>query len=335
MFVSVIMAAYNAERFVGDAIESVLRQTHSDFEFIVVDDGSTDRTPEILARYAEQDRRLRVITQENRGAGAARNAAVSAARSEWIAVMDSDDVMEPQRLERQIAFVEQHSDVAIASCLVTWINQEGSAMGRSQSELTTDNAVQATLRKNQLLLFCHPGCLIRRSMILDVGGYRGEFWPSEDIDLFSRIADAGGRILVQPERLLRYRVHPKSGTGLTSGWDSTLHQWIRQCSLHRKQGLKEPTLDEYLFLRRQVPWYRRINQRRRDLANILYNKATFSYSVGHVVMPALLVAISSLLDPLHAPRQVWRKFVRPRIFGDSGTSRAVQNSVRSRQTSPD
>jgi glycosyltransferase involved in cell wall biosynthesis len=86
---------------------------------------SIDRTANLLKSFAECDSRIRVISQENQGAAAARNTAIAHANAEWIAVMDAHDVMEPRRLERQVAFVQDNSDIAIASTLVTWINQEG------------------------------------------------------------------------------------------------------------------------------------------------------------------------------------------------------------------
>jgi glycosyltransferase involved in cell wall biosynthesis len=314
MFVSVVMPAYNVERFVEATMESILAQTHRDFELIIVDDGSTDRTLEILESFRRVDPRVCVLTQENSGVAAARNAGISEARAQWIAVMDADDIMEPYRLERQIAFIEDHPDLAIASSLVTWIDPDGRELGRSQSNLTTEQAVLDEYRKDPVLILSHPTCFIRRDILLRVGGYRTEFWASSDIDLFNRIADAGGKILVQPEYLVRYRIHSGSVTGITSGWDSTLHRWIRQCSLHRQQGLPEPTLEEYRMMWRDEPWYRRLNQRRQDVANILYNKATFSYSVGHLAAPAMYILLSSAIDPRNAPGKVWRKFVRPRFF---------------------
>lgn len=316
MFISVVMPAYNVERFVAEAVESVLNQTHRDLELIAVDDGSTDGTKAILEHYASLDSRMRVIAQPNGGVAAARNAGIEIAQSQWIAVMDADDLMEPHRLERQVAFLGEHPDLAIASSLVTWIDQQGNPLGQSSSNLTTDSAVREAYRRDPVIILSHPTCMIRRDIMLSVGAYRTQFRASSDIDLFNRIADAGGRILVQPEHLLRYRIHPSSVTGTTASWDSTVHRWIRQCSEHRKSGLPEPGLDEYRQLWRQAPWYRRLNQRREDFANILYNQATFSYSVGRFATTVLLVLASSICSPTIAPRKVWRKYAKPRLFAN-------------------
>lgn len=111
--VSVIMPVYNRERYLSQAIESVLNQTYQDFELIVVDDGSTDRSPEIIRKYAERDKRVRCAFHEkNRGVSAARNTALDMAKGEWIAVIDSDDAWHPERLEKLLRIAEEGFFVA-------------------------------------------------------------------------------------------------------------------------------------------------------------------------------------------------------------------------------
>jgi hypothetical protein len=227
--------------------------------------------------------------------------------------MDSDDVMEPQRLERQLAFLAQYPDLDLASCLVSWINEDGRVLGQSHSELTTNQAVAEAFQRDAILVMSHPGCIIRREMIRRVGEYRAEFWPSEDLDLFSRIASAGGRILVQPEHLMRYRIHPQSGTGLASHWDSAQFNWIRQCTLNRRQGILEPTYEEFMQTRRNMPFHRRVDLRRRDIADIWYPQATLAYSIGQLGRTVALVTGSSILDPPLAPKQIWRKYLQVRV----------------------
>lgn len=107
--VTVIMPAYNAGRFVADAVESVIAQTFLDWEMLIVDDGSTDRTAEIIAEYERRDRRIRVVTLEpNRGLANARNEGLDRARGDFIAFIDSDDVWLPEKITRQVAAMEQH-----------------------------------------------------------------------------------------------------------------------------------------------------------------------------------------------------------------------------------
>src|SRR5208337_1888421 len=122
MQVSVIMAVYNGDKFLEEAVESVLCQTFADFEFVIIDDGSTDGTSKLLAKYAEQDSRIVVIRQDNRGLPSSLNRAISVANCELLARMDADDRMLPCRLERQIEFVARNPDAAVVCSYSYLIN---------------------------------------------------------------------------------------------------------------------------------------------------------------------------------------------------------------------
>src|ERR1700761_3016258 len=114
MTVSVVMPTYNARPFLRDAIASVLGQTWTDFEFIVVDDGSTDDSLAVARSFAQTDPRVKVFSQSNSGTAATLNRAIELASSEWVFIMHSDDLMHPNRLERQLAFLDEHPELAVA-----------------------------------------------------------------------------------------------------------------------------------------------------------------------------------------------------------------------------
>ncbi|MCY3864790.1 MAG: glycosyltransferase family 2 protein, partial [Chloroflexi bacterium] len=112
--VSVVMPVYNREIFVAEAIESILEQTFSDFEFVIVDDGSQDRSPEIIRQYERRDDRIRFLAfKQNKGKAAAKNFGIEAAQGQYIAGMDSDDVSLPQRLEKQVEFLRANPDIGV------------------------------------------------------------------------------------------------------------------------------------------------------------------------------------------------------------------------------
>src|ERR1700722_2841244 len=120
MFLTVAMPVYHNERFLAAAIESVVGQSYRDFELLVCDDGSSDGSLDIARRYAQADNRIRVLAHPNVGICNTMNDAIAHSRGEWIACMHGDDVMLPQRLERQVAFVQANPDVDLTSCLVHW-----------------------------------------------------------------------------------------------------------------------------------------------------------------------------------------------------------------------
>ena len=126
--VSICMPVYNTKRYVAEAVESILAQTFGDFEFIIIDDGSTDGSRAILERYAKQDDRIRLISRPNTGIVGARNEALGLARGELIAVMDSDDVALPERFEVQVAYLREHPECVVVGSRALIIDPDGCAL---------------------------------------------------------------------------------------------------------------------------------------------------------------------------------------------------------------
>jgi hypothetical protein len=210
--VSVLMAAYNCERFVERAVASVLAQTLTDFELVLVDDGSTDGSPAILRRLAAQDNRIMLHHQANRGIGGAMNKALELARAPLVAILDSDDLMLPTRLEAQVGWMDGHPEVAAAGSQFQTIDLEDKVIGIDRHP--TDPILATHLMFG---FFClhHPTLIARRSALLEVGGYaethrRG----SPDYGLFMQLVLAGYQVSNLPHVLTSWRHTP---TGATFG----------------------------------------------------------------------------------------------------------------------
>jgi len=202
--VSVITAAYNHARFISESVESAQSQTYRDFEHIVVDDGSTDNTTEVLQPFQN---RIRYLHQENQGVHAALNTGMRAATGDYIALLDSDDVWLPNKLERQMRALEEEPDAGLAYCLAQVIDAAGEVktdrevLGRPVSnprdayaELLRDNPVPALT------------AVFRRDCLHEVGFFNSDFKAMTDWDLWIRIADHWPIVFV-PEVLASYREH--------------------------------------------------------------------------------------------------------------------------------
>jgi glycosyltransferase involved in cell wall biosynthesis len=204
--VSVVLPVHDGERFLGEAVESVLSQTLRDFELVVVDDGSTDGTQDVLA--AVGDRRLRVVARPHRGLVAALNAGIAVASAPYVARMDADDVSEPQRLERQVELLEQRARAGMTATWVAVVDEEGSELRRHVLPPEHADLVRRLLLRNP---FQHGSVLLRRDALEAAGGYRGDYGANEDYDLWRRLARSWELACV-PEVLYRYRVHAAAVT---------------------------------------------------------------------------------------------------------------------------
>jgi glycosyltransferase involved in cell wall biosynthesis len=206
--ISVLMPVHNAEPYLAEAVESVLSQTHRHLELIAVDDGSADGSLGVLRRYAERDGRVRLVSRPNTGYSVALNEALGLAEGGLLARMDADDVAAPERLERQAAYLAAHPECVAVGCRVLLVDQAGEPLIEPTVE-TDHEGILRELFKGHGGVIPHPGLMARASAVRALGGYRVEFEPAEDLDLYLRLADVG-RLANLPEVLLKYRQHDRS-----------------------------------------------------------------------------------------------------------------------------
>jgi glycosyltransferase involved in cell wall biosynthesis len=198
------MPVWNGEKFLAEAVNSVLAQTFADFELLVIDDGSTDRTPDILR--ACRDSRLRVLRLDHAGIVVALNHGLAEARAEWIARLDADDLCEPQRLERQWQAVSSHLGVVLCHTSVTLFGDGSAAAGSAR--LPRSRSFTA-LRLCSHCPIVHSTVLFKKTVALAAGGYLPEERHAEDFSLWGRIIEQG-EFLGLPEKLVRFRLHGQS-----------------------------------------------------------------------------------------------------------------------------
>lgn len=204
--VSIVMPAYNAAATLDDAVCSILGQTFRDFEFIIVDDGSTDDTARMLQKYAKADCRLRVFPQANEGMISALNRGCRLARGRYIARMDADDISLPRRIERQMEFLEHHPEIGILGTWASRIDENGCVVGD-----WCLSPKPKVLRWTHFFSVCviHPSVMMRREVLEKLNFYRPDAIHAEDRDLWLR-ASAITEFSNMPEILLKYRVWGKS-----------------------------------------------------------------------------------------------------------------------------
>ena len=202
--VSVVMSVFNGERFLAEAVESILDQSFRDFEFIVIDDGSTDGSARILEGYARRDPRVQVCQQDNQGLVCSLNRGCGLARGKYIARMDADDISVRDRLLWQVDFMEQHPGVAVVGGAIERINSSGDGL-EIKRYATGDDEIKTALARNRSEL-PHPAVLIRREIFCSVGGYRTAFVDAEDYDLWLRMAECS-QLSNLSRVVLKYRVH--------------------------------------------------------------------------------------------------------------------------------
>lgn len=186
MKVSVILSVYNSQHFIADAVESILTQTYRNFELIIIDDGSTDGTRKMLTEIAQMDTRVRILTNEtNIGLTRSLNRALQEAHGNYIARMDADDIAFPNRLERQVAFLDARPEVGIVGATYQFINDAGQVIEEKHPPIYDRELRRALIRYNP---FLHSSVMIRKELLDRVSGYDESFQRAQDYDLWMRLS---------------------------------------------------------------------------------------------------------------------------------------------------
>jgi glycosyltransferase involved in cell wall biosynthesis len=209
--ISVLLPVYNGGQYLYEAVESTLAQSFSDFELLILNDGSTDNSSRVLQELETRDQRIRVISRENRGLNRSLNELVLAARGQYLARMDQDDVCMPSRFQRQIEFLESHPDHVAVGGWIMQMNEVGLPIGIIKSPCEHTEIDGANLKG-----YCsvwHPTAFMRKDAMVAVEGYRDEYDSAADLDLWLRLAEIG-KIANVPEIVLRYRLHAGSTSQL-------------------------------------------------------------------------------------------------------------------------
>ena len=208
-FVTVTMPLYNTERYVAEAVESILRQTYTNFEFLIADGGSTDKSRAIVERYAAQDTRIRTWCRPGTSPQQRLNEMLDQARGEFVVRMDADDVALPERFERQVAFLQANPDHALVGSQILIIDPEGDPLCIWAKEQTHEEIESRQLRTHRSIIH-HPALMYRREPVLAVGKYRTELYFGDDLDLYLRLVEHGWRMANLPLILMKIRLHLQS-----------------------------------------------------------------------------------------------------------------------------
>ena len=200
--VSVVIPAYNAMRFLPQTVASVLQQTFTDFEVLIIDDGSKDGTAQWAA--AQTDPRVKLVSRANGGAAATRNTGVAAARGEYVAFLDADDVWQPTKLAKQVARAEADPSVGLVDTWISYIDSAGEPIGEVMTQHVEGDVWAEMLEYN--LVRCGSTPLVRRRLFDEVGSFDEGFRYAEDWEMWIRIT-ARARFAVVKEPLVAYRQH--------------------------------------------------------------------------------------------------------------------------------
>ncbi|MCU7521149.1 MAG: glycosyltransferase family 2 protein [Ignavibacteria bacterium] len=206
--ISVIMSVYNGEKYIRDAIESILKQIYTNFEFIIINDGSTDDSAKIISSYS--DARISLIQQENKGLSLALNRGIYASRGKYIARMDADDISESNRLLEQIQFMEENPEYVAVGTFANYVDDEGNFLYKGSLPIKdTDIRIGLPIK----CPFVHSSVMMKADILKKIGGYKncGRYFYQEDLLLWNDLSFEGSLYNIN-KYLINYRITPSSNS---------------------------------------------------------------------------------------------------------------------------
>jgi len=243
--VSVVMPAYNAEKYISEAIESILNQTFKDFEFIIIDDGSTDRTWEIIQEYAKKDERIVPLKNEkNLKTTVTLNKGVDLSKGKYLVRMDADDWSYPDRIQEQFEFMEKNPEIAVSGGSIEVCDENLMIKNKRKYPLSDNEIRKKIFRYNP---FAHPSIILRKNKVLEVGKYDEKLPLTQDYDLYFRLGNVG-KLANLSNVLLKLRTHTDSSSLSQSKLQERIALYVR-IKATMEYGYKMEVSDKiYTFL---------------------------------------------------------------------------------------
>lgn len=304
--VSIIVCAYNAQKVISETLNSLLAQPYANLEILIVDDASTDDTPEICSDFAARDERVRIVTHsENRGLAHGRKTGMAQASHELLTFIDADDIAMPNMIELLVEELLADDKRLGVSAYRVYFDDDRD-LGVQRVGPTTREDYMRHYDGQKLIFLSYPN-LVRKSDVLAVGGYRVDVMPNdggiryedfcEDLDLWCRMSDlsADGRYFITlKEPLSRYRKPAGSMSTANVRIMQDKMRWIKDCLRRRRAG--EPERSLAAFLASRTAW-ERFSDRRADAAAGFYKKAGFAYAKRNYPGLAWYLLLTGLTSP--------------------------------------
>lgn len=319
--ISVVICAYNAEKYLKRTISSIRRQTYMNIEILIIDDASTDSTAQIIDEAASQDNRIRYIRHlENGGIANARQTGLENAKYDWVSFLDADDIAHAKVIERQIQKIIEDEDLIAVGTYAYYIDEDDKKIIGVQKIGPKNKGEFIHLYKKAKLVFMSNTTIYSKKHALKVGGYRINYFPQddvvrlqdfcEDLDLWCRLSDFGaeGKYMITiPEPLFYYRKRRESLSSKNIFSMQNKMRWIKDCLKRRRAGFQERTYEDF---ESSLSLWERLNNLRVDYAAYFYRKAGFKYMRKKYVQALVFLLIVMVLNP----RYIFDKVRTQKVF---------------------
>ena len=303
--VAIVIAAYNPGSYLKEAIDSCLQQTYKNCRLIIINDASSDGTAKLLTGHGNTPAVTVITNNANKGRAKSLNQVLLNLEEPYVALLDADDVMYPDRIKKQVAFMEANPEVGASSGFMDYISSKGIVIGHAKSDLLSEKDAQRYVENKDPFAIFTPCSIIRTEIFKsDNIFFRPEFWPADDVDLWNRIHEGGWHVLVQPEFLTQYRIHANSAVTSNFFYTRMQFEFLRECMRARRRGNKEPTKKEFIRMMKSRPLWVRMNSLRKTYAKGVYRAGGFAFAEKKYLRAIRMLTLAGVLQPIYVFRRL-------------------------------
>ncbi len=306
----VFVPAFNAGKFLKLSLESLINQQPERPRVILIDDASTDGSIKDIQEYLDSGLVEIKKNRTNLGKAKSLNQCFAETHGTLFFLQDADDIAMPNRIYKQAQYMANNPDVACSCSFIKYINTEDKEIAQGRLDLLDSDKLEEYLAGNEPFgMFC-PSIVLRS----DVAKYsntrfRSEFWPADDIDLWNRMAEAGHTLRVQPEYLVKYRVHGNSIISKDYYKSRMQYEWVRCCLKARRTGMQEPTQEEFLKSWRGASINQKFKRMRKITAKGMYRSAGFAHASSKPIRAAVCLLLATILSPIYTIKRLTQQII--------------------------
>lgn len=298
--ITILLPSYNCSKYIEEAIKSCLEQSYSNFELLVIDDGSTDKTSNIVMKLVEADKRISYFKKNHSGITKTLNLGLKLANGKYIAVHNADDFMTYDRLETQLNFALQNPQYSLLGSFIYYVDENGKPIGASSSPYTNEQKIYEVFNNKELVGFSHASFFYRKNDILKIGGYDENLLLGEDIDLINRFLKAGLKVKLLDIPLVYARIRSDSTTVKNLTEIKIINRWIKNkiFSDHDENAAEDYARFKESF--KKLTFTKKLIIKLKDLGFVFYKLSTIEFSRKSYLKAATNYLIALLLYPKYA-----------------------------------
>lgn len=305
--ISIIIPCYNGAQFLKGTIESVLKQTFKNFTLFLVDNGSTDNSYAIMKMYRSKDKRIKLIRfkKKTSRAKSINNVVKKNCKSKLISVLDADDLFFKNKIYKQIIYLKKNPKIKVLGTLANYINIENNlTAGISSTDLVNHNSCFKLIKNNKSIGIVTPSVVFYRDIFLKVGGFKEDYWPADDTDLWSRIAQKGYIVFTLPEILLSYRIHASSITTSNFFYSRLKAMWVKENIFLRNINHREVSFLKFKKKIMKKNIFYKFKELVNDISDLYFRNSVIFLINKNYVFFLLNMIISSLFSPVRFFKKV-------------------------------